>query len=77
RVIVNPAVAWLWIGGLIVGIGALIAIWPHGRSTYRPELALGLTADLAAGPDAEAGPGSDTGATEEEQEQVATRGLEG
>lgn len=77
RVIVNPAVAWLWIGGLIVGIGALIAIWPHGRSTYRPELALSLTADLTASPDAEAGPGTDTGATEEEQEQVATRGLEG
>ncbi|MEE9578091.1 MAG: cytochrome c-type biogenesis CcmF C-terminal domain-containing protein, partial [Gemmatimonadota bacterium] len=43
RAIVNPAVAWLWIGGLIVGIGALIAIWPHGRPAYLPELA----ADLA------------------------------
>jgi hypothetical protein len=42
-------VAWLWIGGLIVGIGALIAIWPHGRPAYLPELAeeLGGTAPLA------------------------------
>ena len=44
RAIVNPAVAWLWIGALIVGIGALIAIWPHGRTSYRPEVASGLVA---------------------------------
>ena len=43
RVIVNPAVAWLWIGGLIVGIGALIAIWPHRRRAPRPALASSLT----------------------------------
>jgi cytochrome c-type biogenesis protein CcmF len=28
RVIVNPLVAWIWIGGLIALAGALIAIWP-------------------------------------------------
>ena len=28
RVIVNPLVTWLWIGGLIALAGALIAIWP-------------------------------------------------
>jgi len=49
RAIVNPAVAWLWIGGLIVGIGALIAIWPHGRPAYLPELAAELAGtDVAA-----------------------------
>jgi cytochrome c-type biogenesis protein CcmF len=26
--IVSPLVMWIWIGGLIVGVGALIAIWP-------------------------------------------------
>ena len=26
--IVSPLVMWIWIGGLIVGGGALIAIWP-------------------------------------------------
>jgi len=42
-------VAWLWIGGLIVGIGALIAIWPHGRPAYLPELAAELAGtDVAA-----------------------------
>ncbi len=28
RVIVNPLVMWMWIGGLIAVAGALIAIWP-------------------------------------------------
>jgi cytochrome c-type biogenesis protein CcmF len=32
KVIVNPLVTWLWIGGLIALAGALIAIWPtRGR----------------------------------------------
>jgi hypothetical protein len=28
RVIVNPLVTWMWIGGLIALAGALIALWP-------------------------------------------------
>ena len=28
RVIVNPLVTWIWIGGIIVLLGALIALWP-------------------------------------------------
>jgi cytochrome c-type biogenesis protein CcmF len=36
RAIVNPAVAWLWIGGMIMGIGAVIAIVP-GRRKPTPE----------------------------------------
>jgi hypothetical protein len=32
KVIVNPLVTWMWIGGLIALAGALIAIWPtRGR----------------------------------------------
>jgi cytochrome c-type biogenesis protein CcmF len=30
HLIVSPLVMWIWIGGLIVGGGALIAIWPAG-----------------------------------------------
>jgi cytochrome c-type biogenesis protein CcmF len=30
HLIVSPMVMWIWIGGLIVGGGALIAIWPGG-----------------------------------------------
>jgi cytochrome c-type biogenesis protein CcmF len=31
RVIVNPLVTWMWIGGLIALAGALIALWPVRR----------------------------------------------
>jgi cytochrome c-type biogenesis protein CcmF len=36
RVIVNPLVTWMWIGGLISLAGALIAIWPPRRSRRAP-----------------------------------------
>ncbi len=36
RVIVNPLVTWMWIGGLIALAGALIAIWPGRRSRRTP-----------------------------------------
>jgi cytochrome c-type biogenesis protein CcmF len=36
RVIVNPLVTWIWIGGLIALGGALIAIWPARRARRRP-----------------------------------------
>jgi cytochrome c-type biogenesis protein CcmF len=29
---VNPLVAWIWIGGAIVGLGAVFAIWPERRT---------------------------------------------
>jgi cytochrome c-type biogenesis protein CcmF len=31
RVFVNPGVVWIWLGGGIVGLGALFAIWPDRR----------------------------------------------
>ncbi|HXV06361.1 MAG TPA: cytochrome c-type biogenesis CcmF C-terminal domain-containing protein [Solirubrobacterales bacterium] len=31
RVIVDPLVGWIWIGGLIALVGALIALWPARR----------------------------------------------
>ena len=43
RAIVNPGVPWLWIGGLIVGLGAVLAIWPRpgrkGRQVALPHRA--------------------------------------
>jgi cytochrome c-type biogenesis protein CcmF len=29
HVFVNPLVVWIWIGGAIVGLGAVFAIWPE------------------------------------------------
>ncbi len=31
KVFVNPLVAWLWLGGLVMVIGTMIAIWPERR----------------------------------------------
>jgi cytochrome c-type biogenesis protein CcmF len=36
RVIVDPLVTWIWIGGLIALAGALIAIWPARGARRRP-----------------------------------------
>ncbi len=41
RVIVNPLVTWIWIGGLIALVGAAIALWPARRARR----GLGLPAD--------------------------------
>ena len=31
KVFVNPLVAWLWLGGLVLIIGTLTAVWPERR----------------------------------------------
>jgi cytochrome c-type biogenesis protein CcmF len=35
RLIVNPMVAWIWIGGLVCLVGALIALWPSAAAARR------------------------------------------
>lgn len=30
RVVVNPLVLWLWIGGLVLGLGTILSAWPKG-----------------------------------------------
>ena len=32
KVFINPLVAWMWIGGLIIVMGTIIAIWPERRT---------------------------------------------
>jgi len=44
RVIVDPLVTWMWIGGLIALAGALIAIWPARRRLRAPVAASELEA---------------------------------
>jgi cytochrome c-type biogenesis protein CcmF len=44
RVIINPLVTWMWIGGLIALSGALIAIWPARGPRLRPAVATDLDA---------------------------------
>nr|MBA3301866.1 heme lyase CcmF/NrfE family subunit [Thermoleophilaceae bacterium] len=39
RALVSPLVAWIWIGGGIAVLGALIALWPGARTTRARSLA--------------------------------------
>jgi cytochrome c-type biogenesis protein CcmF len=36
RVLVNPLVPWIWMGGLVMAIGTLIALWPAGSGGQAP-----------------------------------------
>jgi cytochrome c-type biogenesis protein CcmF len=33
RLIVSPMVEWIWLGGIVLGLGGLIAIWPPPRGS--------------------------------------------
>jgi cytochrome c-type biogenesis protein CcmF len=49
RLITSPLVAWIWLGGLIVFAGALIALWPApdgARGRVRGRLAARVAQDL-------------------------------
>jgi cytochrome c-type biogenesis protein CcmF len=48
RVIVDPLVTWIWIGGLIALSGALIAIWPARAARRRPAVGTDLEAQKEA-----------------------------
>jgi cytochrome c-type biogenesis protein CcmF len=36
RVFLNPMVVWIWIGGFLVGVGSVFAIWPDRRRAAAP-----------------------------------------
>ena len=40
KLLVNPLVKWLWIGGFIMGIGTIIAMWPDRREKKLLDAAL-------------------------------------
>ncbi|VAX17609.1 hypothetical protein MNBD_NITROSPINAE02-2182, partial [hydrothermal vent metagenome] len=33
----NPLVKWLWLGGLLMGMGATLALWPDRKERERFE----------------------------------------
>jgi cytochrome c-type biogenesis protein CcmF len=49
RAIVNPAVPWLWIGGMIVALGGILAVAPQ-RGAGRPVVSTSLDESAAAPP---------------------------
>ena len=47
RFFLNPGVTWLWLGGLIVALGGLLAAWPGSRRTRAPPSPLIRSRELA------------------------------
>lgn len=35
KVYVNPLMSWMWIGGIVMVLGTLAALWPHQKETER------------------------------------------
>ena len=55
HVFVNPLVVWIWVGGAIVALGAVFAIWPDRRRPSRSRPAPAAGAVTARARDATAG----------------------
>jgi cytochrome c-type biogenesis protein CcmF len=36
RILINPLVTWIWIGGAVMALGTLIAVWPGGGAPRTP-----------------------------------------
>ena len=49
QVFVEPLVVWIWLGGFIIGLGALIAVWPPRRRELEPRTAATAAAGQGAG----------------------------
>jgi len=39
RIIIRPLVAWIWFGGIVLLLGAMLGMWPTGRELLREEVA--------------------------------------
>ncbi len=37
KALVRPMVAWIWIGGVVLTLGVLLALWPHRRRAHEAE----------------------------------------
>ncbi|HEX3333921.1 MAG TPA: cytochrome c-type biogenesis CcmF C-terminal domain-containing protein, partial [Acidimicrobiales bacterium] len=76
-VVIEPLVAWLWAGGLLIGAGGLLALLPGSRR--KPTDPASAPSELVA--DAEPGHGTRAGAGEREEAKepvgaLVARGIE-
>lgn len=37
RVLLNPGVTWLWVGGALMALGGLVSAWPNLRRSWAAE----------------------------------------
>jgi cytochrome c-type biogenesis protein CcmF len=47
RVLVEPLVAWIWFGGMVVALGALICVWPVGNGPRGTRVPRGGSPEMA------------------------------
>jgi len=50
RVFINPGVLWIWVGGAIIAVGAMFAMWPDPARERRFAAATALPARTTASP---------------------------
>jgi cytochrome c-type biogenesis protein CcmF len=67
-VVVEPLVAWLWTGGLLVGLGGLLALIPGSRRRATDPVSAPSTMVAGRGPDPE--PGADPGGSTPAEKQA-------
>jgi cytochrome c-type biogenesis protein CcmF len=46
---INPLTLWMWLGGVVLVIGTLIAIWPHPAARQRVTAPRTVTVGAGAG----------------------------
>jgi cytochrome c-type biogenesis protein CcmF len=61
RVIVQPLVTWLWVGGIVMALGTILAAFPGRRRNPIDPVSASVSGDVVA-PDGGAAPGSATSA---------------
>jgi cytochrome c-type biogenesis protein CcmF len=48
EIIIHPLINWLWLGGVVLLVGTLIALWPERRESSRAPALVAATADAAS-----------------------------
>jgi cytochrome c-type biogenesis protein CcmF len=71
-VVIEPLVAWLWTGGLLIGVGGLLALVPGTRRRATDPVSAPSAMVAGRGPSPEPGPGTRSG-EEEHEAQVDER----
>ncbi len=47
KLIINPMVVWIWLGGMVLILGTMIAFWPDALEAKREAVRLAAAKDAA------------------------------